>query len=284
MAGNPSLEELVLSCDAVATAPELYTRLEEMMAKPDVTLQQIGALIAEDAGLVGRLLRLTNSSLYQLSGSVDTVDRALAIVGTKQVKELVLANSVLDWFSDLPNDLISMDMFWKHSIACGCAARVIAKTRGLPDVERFYLMGLMHDIGRLVLYGKAPKIAVSALTAAKKDETLLYNVEMDMLGYNHADVGRKLLEQWQLPAAQIAAVGYHHNPSQAGEFILEASITHIADIIANYTQYGSSGERFMPPLDPSAWETLGLAESDLADILAQIESICQDAAQAFLAA
>ena len=143
------------------------------------------------------------------------------------------------------------------------------------------MSGLLHDLGRLILYQYFADESRNILSRSRNSNKLLYEEEQDYLGCDHAQVGKQLMEQWKLPLILENNVLYHHKPSEAQKPI-PAAIVHLADIIVNSLGIGSSGEKFVPPLDAAAWENLDLPPSSFETVIGQathqfysLESILQ---------
>ena len=255
------INDLFVGEDQLASLPEVFYKLNAAIEDPDCTFDDIGEIISVDPGLTARLLRIVNSAFYGFSTQVETVTHALTIIGTDQLTQLVLATSVMHQFKGISPDLIHMESFWKHSIAAGLAARTIAALSGEYNVERFFVAGLLHDIGRLVLCVRVSDKAKEVLDAGAESERPLYVVEQELLGFDHAELGGKLLENWNLPARLVESVRCHHQPSKAKNHIEEAAVVNLADGIAYSMKIGCSGESFLPPLEPKSWEQVGLPES-----------------------
>jgi HD-like signal output (HDOD) protein len=245
-------------------------------------MADIAKVIREDPGLTARLLRIVNSAFYSFPSKVETISQAVTIVGTQQLGALALATSVMNMFKGIPEEFVNMDSFWKHSIGCGLAARTIATYRREANAERFFVAGMLHDVGRLILYTKIPDRAREVLQQARDGEKLLYEVEREVFGFTHAVAGGVLMQSWRLPASLEEAVMFHHNPRAATRFPAEAAIVHVSDIIAHALQLGSSGERYVPPLDPSAWERLQLSPGILASVEDQVDRQYTDSVQTLL--
>ena len=266
----------------VSSLPMIHLRLEEAINNPKKSMSDIAKIIRDDPGLTARLLRIVNSAFYSFPSRVETISQAVTIVGTQQLSALALATSVMKMFKGLPEDLVSMDSFWRHSIACGLAARQLGTVRREANAERFFVAGMLHDIGRLVMFTKLTDASREILTVAKADKKLLYEIERERLGFTHAVVGGVLLQTWKLPTSLEETVMYHHNPTAAIRFPLEAAIVHVADIIVHAMDLGSSGETYVPPLDAEAWERLNLTPSVLASVEEQIDRQYQDALHTML--
>jgi HD-like signal output (HDOD) protein len=263
----------------IPSLPMIFTRIDEAVNNPRSSLADIGRVISEDSSLTARLLKIVNSAFYSFPSKIETISRAVTVVGTQQLRDLALATSVMKLFQGIPPDLINMEAFWKHSIACGVAARVLAAHKREANIERFFVAGILHDIGRLVLCMKDPDWMRSALGRCHASGELLYKVEIEELGFDHASLGRVLLENWKLPASLVETVAYHHNPEAAARFPIEAAVVHLADIIAHAMQLGSSGERFVPPLSPLAWERAGMSAGQLPAAIEQIDQQYREAVE-----
>lgn len=275
-------KELVTYCNSVTSLPAVYQRLDDAINDPYSDLSNIAAILSEDSSLAARLLRLANSAMFCFPSRVETVSRAITIIGTKQLRDLVLATSVIELFNKIPKEHVSMESFWRHSIATGICARVIATYRREANVERFYVLGLLHDIGRLVMYLQIPEMVSRAIELSSDQRIPLYRVEQQQIGFDHAAVGKALLERWKLPASLQEGVAYHHMPEHASRYPEEAATIHIADIIANAFKMGSSGEPTVPPFVEKAWNRLGLTVDQLPQLIEQMESQYSAAADIFL--
>ncbi len=255
------IEELFERDNQLATLREIFYRLNEAIHDPDCSFDDIGEIISLDPALTTRLLRIVNSAFYGFSTQVETVTHALTIIGTDQLHQLVLASSVLRQFKGIPQRLINLDSFWRHSISCGLAARSIAALSGEYNVERFFVAGLLHDIGRLVMCQKAPDQMRDVLERVQESGESLWKEERNTFGFDHADVGRRLLKGWFLPERLEESVAFHHCPGKAKNYAEEAAVTNLANAIAHSMNLGESGEAASLPLEPQSWETVGLPES-----------------------
>jgi HD-like signal output (HDOD) protein len=270
MNGKPA--DLLRGDIQVSSLPIIYTMINEAVNNPRSSTSDISSIISDDPGLTSRLLQLVNSAFYGYPTRIDTISRALFIVGTQQLRDLALGTSILNLFKGISKSLVDMESFWLHSIACGIAAKILATYRGAEaNVERYFVAGIVHDIGRLIIFKKKPDRAHEALLLSKDKGELLHAAEAKVFGFNHSDVGHLLLKTWNLPLSLQEVVAFHHFPRRAVSYPVEAAIVHVADIIAHGMQFGSSGEHSIPMLDESAWDLIGLPTSVLSPALDQIE-------------
>ncbi len=263
--------ELLESYVEIASLPTIFYRINEAVNDPRASMAKIGRIISDDPGLTARLLRLVNSAFYGFPSKIDTITQALVIIGTRQLCELAMGTSIITLFKGIPGDLVSMESFWRHSIACAATAKTLAAYRRESNIERLFVTGMIHDIGRLVIYKKMGEQAREIILRCKTDGSLLFLVERETMGFDHSDLGGMLLRMWNLPSSVVEAVAFHHQPHSATQYPTEAAIVHLADLIANAMQLGSSGERFVPSLDGRAWEMLGLSTSILSLTVDQLD-------------
>lgn len=266
----------------VSSLPTIFARISEAVNNPRSSMNDIGKVISEDAGLTVRLLMVVNSAFFNFPQRIESITKAIGIVGTQQLRDLALATSIIKMFKGIPADLVDMEKFWKHSVGVGITARTIAAFRRETNVERFFVAGILHDIGRLLMYMKIPDLSREALMRSKKNSELLYVAEAEQIGFDHAAVGRALMQKWKLPFYQEEVVAFHHKPNLATRFPVETAIVHVADIIAHSMGLGSSGERFVPPLNLEAWERLALPVSVLAPTFEQVDRQFDDAVKMIL--
>ena len=266
----------------LVSLPDIYFRLEETIASPTSSLGDTAEIIHSDPALAARLLKIANSAFYSHPSEINTVERALMLIGTRQLKELTMATVVIDMFKGENNSFISMRDFWEHSIACGIASRVIAIYLGKRDYEQYYLAGLFHALGRLILFTEFPEIAAQTTAHSLEKKIPLYEAENEILGFNHAHVGYALLKNWKLPVSQQQAVHFQHGPQTDIPMAILPEAIHVADWMVNGLSIGSSGEQYVPPLIDDFWQRLEIPESALGELIDQTDRQYQEMSGLFL--
>ncbi|MEJ5357622.1 MAG: HDOD domain-containing protein [Desulfobacterales bacterium] len=251
--------------------PEISTivfELNEVIANPLSTADQMAQVIHKSPSLTALLLKIVNSALYSLPAPVDRVSLAVTLIGTRELSALALGLSVISAFRHIPRRVIDMPRFLEHSLACGIASRLLAAQKNLRQTEQLFSAGLLHDLGRLILYLFFPDDMLAALRTARREGLCLFEAERRELGCPHAWIGQVLLKKWHLPLLLEHAACFHHEP-EASPDPLPAAIVHVSDVLVNALGIGSSGERLVPPLRPAAWEALGLPPECLETIASQ---------------
>lgn len=246
--------------------PAVVFELNEVISNPMSSAANIAAVVNRSPSLTALLLKIVNSSFYGFPAKIDKVSHAVTLIGTREISGLALGISILSIFKNIPKEIIDMYAFLKHSLACGILARVLAAHLNSPQTEQLFVSGLLHDLGRLILYIHFPKESHNIIIRSRNRSELLYKEEKEYLGCNHAQVGRQLMKQWKLPVMLENNVLYHHKPSGAQQ-PFPATIVHLADVIVNSLGIGSSGERFVPPLDYAALENLAMSPSSFEKLI-----------------
>jgi len=275
--GPITLERIVEATKTVYSLPLFYDRLNETINHPRSSISDIARIITEDQGLTARILRLANSPLFGYYSKVDSISKAVTIIGTQQIRDLALASSVIKIFAGIPEDLLSMASFWQHSIACGTIARNLASYLREANVERFFVAGMLHDVGQLVMCAAVPETVRELHLSSMDLQQLFYECERKRLGFNHAEVGGALFRTWKIPESIIEPVEYHHAPRYAAQFPLESAVIHLSDIICHAMEFGHSAEWCVPFLDEEAWERLSLPPGMIATVLKQSEPQIKEA-------
>lgn len=273
------LEKLIKGSVHIASLPLIFDKINAAIEDPQCSFSEIAKIISCDTSLSVRLLKLANSSFFGLPFKIETITHAITIIGMAQLRDLVLATTIVGQFKGVKG--INMKSFWQHSVAVGLAARIIAIYRRESNAERYYVLGMLHDLGHLVMYLNMPDDANKVRALYSGEKKMLHQVEQETLGFDHAVVGGALMKIWRLPERMEEAVRYHHSPISAAKYSMEASIIHVADVIAHALELGNSGENHVPPLDAKAWDQLQIPTSLLASIVSQITRQFPDAIEMF---
>lgn len=279
----PSIQALVGRIPAsLGSCASVLAEIEAELQSPQCSLATIGEAIEKDPDLTSRLLKLGNSAMYGYTSRLTSVAEAVSVIGIRQVQDLMMASSIVETFSGVDEEFVNMQSFWRHSLACGIAARVVAMELRLPKPDKFFVAGLLHDVGRLVLLSQSPAAAQEIFTLYRQGGMLLREAEMKVLGFDHQQIGAALLRQWKYPAVLIGAVGDHHHPPLAELGRQEASVVHFCDHLVNAMQIGCSGERYAPPLNVKVWESLKIPLDTLPMIVNAVDEQIDAVLSAFL--
>lgn len=267
----PTMQQLINSTTTLCSPPLVYQRLDEAINHPRTTMQQIARIISEDQGLTARLLKLANSPLFGFS-KVDTIQRAVTLLGTREIRDLALAVTLVKRLRGIDiADAQRLKNHWRHSISCAVVARNIAFYLREPGIERFFVAGILHNIGRLILCLRLPHEVEAAFNRGMTSDLPLHLIEQEMFGFDHAALGRQLLETWNLPTAITRMVSWHHQPTRTYTCGKDAAVIHLADLICQALGWGPDPDVPMIPLDAGAWDLLTIPVRALDAIISQSE-------------
>ena len=260
-----SLVSLLDDVEGLVSPPDVCMRLFDLIQSPSTSADDIANVVAVDPNLTARLLRVANSAFYRFRRKIDTISRAITIIGTTELYQLVLSVSAVKSFSNLPNDLVTMNTFWRHSVYTGLLARALAVRANILHPERLFVSGLMHDVGSLVLYNQRPEEMRDLLLIADGDEEVLYQAEISQFSFSHASVAAHLMDKWQLPEELVLSIKWHHQPELAEKASMEAHILFLANHLVNESEQGNfmGSPRADIRVPEAMLEIVGLTEDEL---------------------
>lgn len=265
------IQELISKTSNLISLPEVSLRVNNMANDPDSTAEDMGKVISQDPALVARMLKIANSAYYGSSTDVDTISRAIAILGTNKIRDLVLSTAASQAFDGIPNDLISMQDFWHHSLYCGILAQILAKSSTKKiEAESIFISGLLHDIGQLVMFNQSPEKSHEAILLLMEgsQELSTFEAERHVFGFDHAQVGAALVNKWKLPKLIAECVAFHHEPENAQDYPAEVALISIANAVAGLADFDSVNENDVTPLiNASTWELAAISKDVLPEAI-----------------
>lgn len=276
-----SAERLVEEFHDLPPLPSIVVRLGELLSNPRTSAQKVGELLSSEPSIASKILGIANSAYYGFPERISTLSHAVVVLGFNTVRNIVLTSGIMRALNKFAREArYDHFRFWKHSVACGAASKVIASRLGGTRVEEYFIFGLLHDIGKLVIQGGRPGEArrVAELVAGGK-KTL--DAERIVLGTTHAEIGGALLARWRLPAVFDDAVRHHHAPALAREDPKAAAVVHVADVLVHALLLSGSEGESLPSLSAEAWAIVRLFPETLPGIFQEIFELIERA-EAFL--
>jgi len=270
--GMPISMEEISSKAKLMSLPDLYVRLRTILNDPNFTMGQIAELIGNDPGMSARMLKIVNSAFFGFPARIETISRAISMLGTQQVHDLVLATSVTKTFDGISSDVMDMHTFWYNSVYCAVASRLVATACNVLDSERLFVAGLLRDIGHLLMYQHEPELSEQCMRAAEETGRPLFRVERELFGYDYAQVGALLMRQWKLPRSLVEATELHVEPARANDHALECGIVHIACQLTQAMATGTEVEQQVLRADPFSWSVTGLSPNECPALYLDAES------------
>ena len=255
---SDSLRTLVGSVAGLPVRPEVYTRLTEAIADPHIEMGQIARIVSGDVALAAKVLHLTNSAFFGSKRKFISIDQAVSFIGMRMLRKVVLSAEVFSAFSPKQSlGGLSLDQEQRHGLVCAGVARKIA-----PDPETgeyAFLAGMLHDIGKLVLASRAPKIMRQLTRQRVVGHSVPPETEEQITGTNHGRLGAYLLGLWGIEHPLVEAVAFHHQPAvcQSSSFDLP-SIVHVADALVHAIENERAGRPAELQVDRAHLESLGV--------------------------
>jgi putative nucleotidyltransferase with HDIG domain len=271
-----AVQKRVEAMKSLPTLPGIFDKISRLMENSETAAEDIAKVISSDQALSAKILRVVNSAFYGFPGRISNVTHALIILGFDVVKGLILSTSVFDMMLAR-----GFDGLWKHSLGCAMAAGVIARKIKDPNPEEVSVAGLLHDIGKVIIRIELPEESDLIDTVAAEKQILTYEAEEEILGFNHATVGKWVCQKWNLPNKLADPITYHDNPDLARLARKPTAIIHVANILVRGIGFGFPGDNMVPRIEPKAWESLNISDSLLVEIIGEMDDRLEDAEDFF---
>lgn len=278
---HDSVVEFLKTETELGAFPDVYFKIMKALDDPLSTANSLADIISKEPAISARLLSLVNSPLYGFGKPIDSLQRAVSIVGTKNLSQLALGVTVIEKFTSRSIEHFSMADFWEHSLACGVFNRILASQIPGTSQDFCFVAGLLHDIGRLVMLQLAPDDMSRAYDISKTMASPLHETERQYFGFNHCDVAEELFEAWNFPMDLGLAASRHHE-SHNGETSIESAICTVGNVLALAMQYGSNGHDYVPTITDETWDALGLPPSALATTIGKAKRQIHDILTVFV--
>jgi len=275
--GRVSLEEIVQAVNDLPSLPQVVLRVMELTEDPNSTAQDINQELAQDQGLTARVLKLANSAFYGFPRRISSVTDATILLGFKTIRSIVLAASVNEILAqEMEGYALEYGELWKHSQCSAMTARLIAKRVKYSSLDVAYTAALLHDIGKVVLNNSMKESYHEVLDMVLSNHITFLQAEDSILGFNHAVVGAKIAEKWNLPLELVEAIAYHHDPDRAQVNQKLTAIVHLADAVCIAMGVGVGLDGMLYPVSAAAMKILGLQQADIDSILSEMVDVCAD--------
>lgn len=229
---NLTVADLLKGDLQLASPPNIYFALKSIIDDPSKSPKDAAFIIEDDAALTARLLKIVNSPFYGFPSQITSITKAITLVGTRELENMVLCTKMLERFSDLPGQMFSIHDFWARNLRCALLTREFDAKLGGKYAETAFLCGLIHNIGQLLIFLRIPALAreVELLLESKSpadaiDETL---IEQQVIGFDHYQAGTELCRLWKLPEVIIETIRLHSLPDLASPYADIAAMVRLA--------------------------------------------------------
>jgi HD-like signal output (HDOD) protein len=264
--GLQRIKKVTESIIGLPTLPTIVSKMIDQVDSPRTSTAALARLIASDQALTAKVLKFANSAYYGFPREISTVNMAIVVLGFNAVKEMGLSLSVFDVFKKTPsNAYFDVTLFWEHSVGCGVAARMLARTYKPALAGEAFVAGLLHDVGKVILKQYFDTEFAEIIKAQQERNVTLEEAELATIETTHTQIGNWLAEKWNLPELICETIRCHHTPWETDKEPLFLACVTIADYLCHISKTGQSG-RFVPPvLDPRIWALFTQAGFQLDD-------------------
>ncbi len=257
-----NIQNIIDRIDEFPTLPTVYTKLSDVMSNHRSTPNDVARIISQDQASASKILKAANSSIYGFRGRITTITQAITFIGFEEVKNLVLALSIIKMFAkhDAPSSFNPVNL-WQHSIAVGTITRHAGHTIGVRNLENYFIAGILHDIGKLIFYKYVPEDFAKAYNYSLANKVSLREAELKFLGISHTVAGDLLAEKWKLPISIRDVIGNLYTGRVSGKLSLLVSCVHVANIAATMLDFGDGDDEIIPKPNRDVWDFLKLPDN-----------------------
>ncbi len=233
-----ALDDYISAAHHLVPAPQVLPQILPLLNHPDVDASKVVDLIAYNQSLTGNVLRVCNSAYFSRGTPIDNLQHAVTRIGFRQIYDIVVSViSSVTLARPQKGYGVEANELWEHSVATAVAAQLVARDCQ-ADQQVVFTAAILHDIGKIVLSLALEEVKDKVSFETEKNNLSPIEIEMKLLGVNHAEVGGRLLERWKLPENLIAAVRHHHKPSAATGNERMAACVYLGDFIAYFMGHG----------------------------------------------
>jgi HD-like signal output (HDOD) protein len=260
--------KMVARLDRLPSLSGSVARLNEQIDRGRSNARQLAQTLAEDAPLSARVLRVANSGLYARGGRTDDIATAVTRIGVSEVRGIVTA-AAMAGFATANDSPLNLPRLYEVALGCALVMEIVAKNaRCMPrapnGAKPYFTVGLLHDIGLFALNHLERKRLAECVETARCSMRPLVEVEKELFGYTHTDVGAALLQRWRLPAMDVDACKWHHEPSRAPrQHLAAARAVHVAELVVADMGLWPDHEILVPFPDQEAMACIGISMDEL---------------------
>jgi putative nucleotidyltransferase with HDIG domain len=235
--GGRNIEHYVEKVEQIPTLPIVSRQIFPLLGDENVSVKKVAELIEKDQALAVKILKVANSSFYGTLSKVSSIDHALVILGIEEVRSILLAFSIYNFFSNDNGDGFDRTRFWKHSIICSQVAKYLTRYFKMQRDDTLFLAGLIHDLGKVVFDKYFHGEFLQILDYISLNNESFSKGEKEILGITHYQVAAKLLQQWKFPEKVIMHVFYHHAPWQDKNYGPGSIVVYLANLFTKLAGY-----------------------------------------------
>ena len=251
--------EYAIQANGSFALPDACFKVKSLMEDEDSTIEDFANVISVDPSMTSRLLQIANSAIYSFPGEISTISKAITIIGTQSIYNMMLVDVAATAFKHFSNHTINLKRFWRMSVYCGLATKNLAINAGVRDIERLFITGLLQNFGELIVAKVSPETAQKC--ADYSGNELPWEKQQQILGFTYSDISAELLKIWQIPEKIILPIR-HYNDAVNIQINKDVKILHLASRLA-LIDVDSDQFSYDDIVDKSLLSSLLISEDDL---------------------
>jgi putative nucleotidyltransferase with HDIG domain len=238
------IENRLQGCACLPSLSSIDSALKELLGADQRYTSQIAEIIRRDPSLTSRLLRTVNSVYYGISKPIKNIEEAVFFLGVRRIRQLAMVTPIIEDFQKLAgNYRFRWREFWQHCIGTALMTREVIDIVQAPNEEIDYVAGLIHDVGKIVMASAFPEHFTEICRRRGESGIELLDLEREVLGMDHAEVGAIYINKQVLPEVFVEIVRFHHHPERALHHANIVAAVQVADLLVRYAKIGDSGNR-----------------------------------------
>lgn len=268
-------QEMVKGIHELPTIPEIATKVLDMFDRPDVELEELAETILVDQVMASRVIKIVNSPFFKPLHEIKSLKRALIYLGFRQIRHIALTCSIIDAF-DGKSGVFDIKTFWEHSFGVGVVSKIIAQRIRYPEIEKAYIVGIVHDIGEVFLSYYMKDMFQKVVDELQGTNRSFVETEEQILGTTHCELGFCLAKNWNFPADYCDVIAHHHSPMEATGDRTLAAIVNLADLFCSVRHLDYGGREWVSfnLAEEPAWEILKSFSPNFVDL--DVERFCYE--------
>lgn len=237
------INNVITKIDEFPTLSSVYAKLNEVISDPNSSAEDVARVISQDQAAAAKVLKAVNSPIYGFRKNISTISQSVVLLGFNEIKNLVLTLEIMDNFKETGNfkHLKPIEL-WKFSIATGIISKIIAESKGSKEVEKIFIFGILHGIGKLLFMKMLPDLYEKVIDYSFENKVSTRETEIKIIGMHNSTAGRLLADRWHLPREIKDIIKYHLMGDMDGIYNENVAIVHTATIVADILNLGHSGE------------------------------------------
>ena len=254
--------EYGLQANGSFALPDACFKVKALMEDENSAISDFADVISVDPSMTSRLLQIANSAIYRFPGEISTISRAVTIIGTQAIYNMMLVDVAASAFKHFANQAIDLKRFWRMSIFCGLVTKNLAIKAGIKDIERLFVAGLLQNFGELLVAKINPEVAQHCEQYNR--DNLPWVLQELALGFTYTDVSAELLKIWQLPEKIIMPIR-HFNQAQSNQINQDVKVLNLASRLALLDSHGDEFD-YDELIDESLCQSLQLSAEDIEQV------------------